>query len=1046
MEAVKAQLMSEYRKTRGTLQLLPGISEDKPSMEDIFVDLQLSRIQSKFGRNFSSKLKSHNDLFKVVDDQGQIMKHVLVKGDPGCGKSTLVSKIAYDWAKNEDSNAPFAQFQLVFAIDMKEVVRGRDLMDIIQEQLLPKVSKRGLERYIQSNAKSVLFLFDGYDEIPREFLDGSCREFMGVLSSKLFPDSFVILTTRPHKVAAINNLYRTHYAQVEIYGLPIDSIFKFISEFFGVALGHIDWVNRHKFVRKLSARDARVMEPPRKKLKVAETVASLIAKLECSKHFIQVCRYPMTLSMLCYVWKEKQDFSLILTRLYHEAVFHVAKNRARVNEDGDIDIYDVEKRVDDLLMKLGKVALDGLLENKLLFTGNHFDPDTLNEACEVGLVSKERKRSSLNPVDHVVFLHKTYQEMSAGYYLGSLAESDVQMFSSYQAKVSDLEDAELILRFCCGANSKAATLILSGVLESSCALRHQLENVKKIRCFLGHPQTLFDPWRMPLLLLFEAELNSSSVELEKLHGLFKPLVSKLQIEANSNDAQSEVWAVLGTLTDRAQGRSMDMSWFSLIKEAFIVDTSNPASSSVLGFSQFHVKDPIVGKAVSCMSNLKELTLLGGHSQDCSSLLDNMAQSQKAPELLTQLTCRSYYFDPQTMAQFLKCQKSLTKLHIEGATGPLTKKFVPKQTSKMITALVKVPLPLKVLLLEDIALGQYVSCLKPLLPRLEELQLSRLYVDETNDCKIFFQMFSEIGENLPLVKLSVAGNELSEAVDGFAEALKCVPDLQFLDLQHYDYKKPGKLEDQHFIIFGPALKYVPNLTSLDLTGNLIGSAAREVGQGLQSLKKLQVLKIGCSNLTEESVPFLPFEDLQKLETLSIGGNKFGKGVRKVAERLKSLHRLRNLEFSSAGLTDEDVVLLPLSSFPNLTSLDLRDNAMWSDGLCTIAKQLKYMPSLESLLLFQNVDEGDEVLRGNQCRVGIEEIIRNLYHVPKMVTLWFPVKLYPEVYMKSELLTECVKERVFYLGNRVPVNLTPEDMRNAICFVNAFNLAKVNQACV
>ena len=1106
MEAVRAQLMSEYRETRGKLQLLPGIPEECAKMEDIFVDMILCESETQFGKMTFNPLQSHNDLISVPDNQGKIKKHILVKGNPGCGKSTLVSKIAYDWAKNENSTSPFAQFQLVFAIDLKEVVPGTDLMDIIQEQLLPKVSKRGLERYIESNAESVLFLFDGYDEVHRSFLEGSCRVFKGVLSSQIFPESFVIVTTRPHTVADINSQYKSHYAQVEILGLPLHSMYSFISRFFLVPLGYVDWVNRGTGIRTLPLNDPGVTEPPENQRAKAENVASLVAKLVHSDHLLQMCRYPMILTMLCFLWDEEQDLSLILTSLYFEAVVHVAKNRR--DSIGEVEVTAIRRNVCGLLLKLGKVAFDGLLENKLLFKSQEFDPGILSEACEMGLVLKERRRSKLNPVDHITFLHRTFQDMSAAYYWASLVDSDEQLFCTYLNQFLCMRDNEMLLRFCCGASLKATKLILPVVVKISCIQKDQVEKSREKgetspkKCLLGHPKRQLDPWRMPLLLLYEANChNENLLELEKLHCLLDPLVSKMQVEANKNEAETELWAALRFLADKAQANRRLTTWFSHVKEVIIVDPSNTESSCVMGYSQFRRSEtPTVARAVACMSDLRKLTLYGGSLQDCTSLFYSMARSQKATVCLNQLTCKSYSFKPQAMAEFLRCQSASSSLHIKGATGYMTEKTDPKEMSMVVDA-VKLT-PLKALILEDIALGQYVSCLKPLLLQLEELQLSRLYVDETNDCKVFFGMFSEVGEKLPLVKLSVAGNELSKAVDCFTEALKFLPDLQFLDLKHVDYKAPdckvffgmfsevgeklplvklsvagnelskavdcftealkflpdlqfldlkhvdykapGRLEEQHFKVFGPALSLLPNLTTLILSGNIIGRSAREVGLGLQHLEKLQILKIMATGLKEESVPFLPFEGLQKLETLSIGGNKFGKGVKKVAEKLKSLHRLRNLEFSSAGLTDENVALLPLSSFPNLTSLDLSANAMWSDGLCIIAQQLKYMPNLESLHLEQNRDKGDEVMRGNRYRIGIEEVIRNLYHVPKMVNLWFPVDLGPEVWKKSELLTECVVRRIFKVAYEVPIHLGPRDIRNAICLVNAFNLAKVFQA--
>ncbi|XP_072044956.1 NLR family CARD domain-containing protein 4-like [Amphiura filiformis] len=849
VQAVKRQLISVYKQTRSQVQLIPGMPEEEcASIEDIFVDMELCEQQIKTSRVPPRNLQSYCDILSVKDNQEQIMKHILVRGNPGCGKSTLISKIAYDWAKNEDPQSVYAQFQLVFAIDLKEVPSGADLFDVIQDQLLPKVSRKGLEKYIECQAESVLFLLDGYDEIPSSFPAG-CNDFKGVLSS-----SFVIMTTRPHKVSEVTRKYKTHYTCVDVLGLPKASMFRYVCQFFHVP------------------------------------------------HLRQICRYPMILTMVCFLWEDNKDLSLILTKLYYEAVMHVAKNRCSVDSDGEIDVRSIRKRVDSLLLKIGKVALDGLLVNKLLFTVNDFDHDTLNDACEVGLVTKERKRSKLNPEIYVTFIHKTLQEMSAAYYWASLAGLDEPLFLSYQEQIDDLEDNEMILRFCCGASLRAAELIIPCVVDMSRSLRDYIKKSTEEECFLGNFSRELDPCRLPLFLLFEVDHDISTDKSEQLHSLMKPLVSKLEIAPTCHEVLGELWAVLKSFSEKAKSEPERVTWFELVTEVVIVAES--------GYWKDLQKIPALILAITCMSNLKTLVIDGNIGHDYSCFFQNMADSSKASTLLNKLVCRSFCFLPQAMADFILQQKCLTTLEIVGFYDG--KKKDP----------------------EENLVDAVVSTVKS--SRLKVLVLDEMSIN----CKKIFDMLSDSGRKVPLVKLSLQHSRMLDgSIQSFVGAVKYLSGLQCLNLRHVYNKEDPCIEEQDFKVFGPALKFVQNLTELDLCGNTIGDSMKELSQGLKHLKKLKALLLHKTKLTSASVPFLPFECLLNLRKLSLGGNKFGKGIAKLSEKLTFLKNLRDFHLSSADLTDEDVALLPLSSFKHLISLDLCCNELWSDGLCTVAQQLK-----------------------------------------------------------------------------------------------------------
>ena len=203
-------------------------------MDDLYVDLELSADQKLPEGVEKKKLKSHQGLCNMKDKHGNTLKRVLVRGGPGSGKTMLVSKLAYDWTTKGLQNT---KFDLLFALDLREVTKYMDLTDIIQDQLLPKISKQQLLEYIENNASSITYLLDGFDEIANTDM---CADLKLILSNKWLQESLVIVTTRPHK---FHDFVRDFgmYTHVDILKFSFQRINEFVVNFLNIRpyLGYI---------------------------------------------------------------------------------------------------------------------------------------------------------------------------------------------------------------------------------------------------------------------------------------------------------------------------------------------------------------------------------------------------------------------------------------------------------------------------------------------------------------------------------------------------------------------------------------------------------------------------------------------------------------------------------------------------------------------------------------------------------------------------------------------------------------------------------------
>ena len=90
-------------------------------------------------------------------------RKILIKADPGMGKTTLGRKVARDWAKGV-----FKKCSLVFFVALKFVKPGDLIENIIMQQIPQleglKISQQKLKALLDRFSNRILIILDGLDE------------------------------------------------------------------------------------------------------------------------------------------------------------------------------------------------------------------------------------------------------------------------------------------------------------------------------------------------------------------------------------------------------------------------------------------------------------------------------------------------------------------------------------------------------------------------------------------------------------------------------------------------------------------------------------------------------------------------------------------------------------------------------------------------------------------------------------------------------------------------------------------------------------------
>ncbi|XP_033641458.1 NLR family CARD domain-containing protein 4-like isoform X2 [Asterias rubens] len=280
-KSCREAIATYYRKTGSYVKLIPWEDDDTKHIRDIFTELTLE----KSGK----KLESYKDIFLQKTRDGDCINQAVLNGLAGRGKSTLIDKMAYDWACGE----ALEQFELVFVIRMSAVEQSTELVDSIFNQLLSgvtSVDKNSLSSFISHNQEKVLFLFDGFDEMKTQALDEALfGSILKTLNRKKDRECFVVVTTRPshyHKLVT-RSLIEEPFTQVKVEGFDKEDIKKYVKRFYS---------DEH------------------------DKAEGLIRRIKSSNVLSDLAKSPMLLLLMCILWREDSKLPETMSRIYSEGI------------------------------------------------------------------------------------------------------------------------------------------------------------------------------------------------------------------------------------------------------------------------------------------------------------------------------------------------------------------------------------------------------------------------------------------------------------------------------------------------------------------------------------------------------------------------------------------------------------------------------------------------------------------------------------------------------------------------------------------------------
>ncbi|XP_073722025.1 protein NLRC3-like [Misgurnus anguillicaudatus] len=414
-----------------------------------------------------------NDIFKPLPEQDKHIRSVLTKGVAGIGKTVSVQKFILDWAEEKENQ----DVHLIFPLPFREINLMKNktlsLLDLLH-LFFPQTK----EMEIFSDEYKVLFIFDGLDEC-RMSLDfhSSVRlcdvsestsvdvMLTNLIKGNLFPSALIWITSRPAAADLIPS----------------------------------ECVDRVTEVRGFT--DPQKEEYFRKRISDESLSDQIISHLKSSRSLYIMCHIPVFCWISVTVLErmlseaERREIPKNLTQMYTH--FLIIQTNIKHQKD-------YEKKDEDMIFKLGKLAFEQLVKGNLIFYDEDLrecDIDVAEASVYSGLCTQIfREEFGLYQGKVYCFVHLSIQEHLAALYAHiSCTNNNRNVFKSVWFSITLKQDSlfelhhravyeslqsknghlDLFLRFLLGLSLESNQILLQDLLTQMRRCSYKKEKTVK---------------------------------------------------------------------------------------------------------------------------------------------------------------------------------------------------------------------------------------------------------------------------------------------------------------------------------------------------------------------------------------------------------------------------------------------------------------------------------------------------------------------------------------------------------------------------------------
>ena len=337
------------------------------------------------------------DIFKNIEGERKV---ILIDGAPGSGKSTLAIHMTQGWSKGE----LFQEFTIVILVQLRDpaVQSAKSIADLLP---CPDIeTARQIASAIKaSNGRGILWVMDGWDELPLRLQDDSFLRDM-IAPPHICPItlSSVIVTSRPISSGDLSQLVSS---RIEVLGFSSEE-------------------QRQYFTECLNGD--------------TKAVDALLERLSENPAIEGSCFLPLNASIVAHLYLSDGSLPDTVHGIFSSFVRHflsryLCEKLGKTQQHSRVVSLDnLPPEVQGAFDELCRLAFKGTAKNKVTFS--HSDIEAVKDSaviCEMGLLQATPSILSEGQTVYYNFIHLSVQEFLSAVYISKLpASKQISTFNS----------------------------------------------------------------------------------------------------------------------------------------------------------------------------------------------------------------------------------------------------------------------------------------------------------------------------------------------------------------------------------------------------------------------------------------------------------------------------------------------------------------------------------------------------------------------------------------------------------------------------------------